>query len=147
MMGGYHVQRPLQCGSEGNMSNSRRRLLGSASAALTALVTACRHKSASASDAVPPGTPPAFGTSPDAGPPVSPSTFAEAEKLLQFELSSGEREMAAGNWRNSMAPLYERRTGPRKFSPPPSIAPASSWNPVLPGQEGALADSLLAALE
>ena len=117
------------------MSNSRRRFLGSASAALTALVTACRRKAASASDAVPPGTPPAFGTSPDAGPPVSLSTFAEAEKLVQFELSSVEREMAAGNWRNSMAPLYERRTGPRKFSPPPSVAPASIWNPILPGHE------------
>jgi Asp-tRNA(Asn)/Glu-tRNA(Gln) amidotransferase A subunit family amidase len=34
-----------------------------------------------------------------------------------------------------MAPLYERRTGPRKFSPPASVAPASSWNPVLPGHE------------
>jgi Asp-tRNA(Asn)/Glu-tRNA(Gln) amidotransferase A subunit family amidase len=43
--------------------------------------------------------------------------------------------MAAGNWRNSMAPLYERRTGPRKFSLPPSIAPASIWNPVMPGHE------------
>jgi Asp-tRNA(Asn)/Glu-tRNA(Gln) amidotransferase A subunit family amidase len=117
------------------MSNSRRRFLGGASAALTALVTACRRKAASASDAVPPGTPPAFGTSPDAGPPVSPSTFAEAEKLVQFELSGEEREMAAGSWRNSIAPLYERRTGPRKFSPPPSVAPASVWNPILPGHE------------
>ena len=33
-----------------------------------------------------------------------------------------------------MAPLYERRTGPRKFSPPSSVAPASRWNPALPGE-------------
>jgi len=43
--------------------------------------------------------------------------------------------MAAGNWSKSMAPLYERRTGPRKFFPPASITPASTWNPVLPGHE------------
>jgi Asp-tRNA(Asn)/Glu-tRNA(Gln) amidotransferase A subunit family amidase len=34
-----------------------------------------------------------------------------------------------------MAPLYERRTGPRKFFPPPSVAPATRWDPVLPGQQ------------
>jgi Asp-tRNA(Asn)/Glu-tRNA(Gln) amidotransferase A subunit family amidase len=42
--------------------------------------------------------------------------------------------MAAGNWRSSMAPLYERRTGPRKLSLPQSVAPATRWNPVLPDQ-------------
>ena len=78
---------------------------------------------------LPPGAPPAFGTAPDVGPPVSTSTFAEAEKLVQFELSASEREMAADNWRGSMAPLYERRTGPRKFFPPTSVAPASRWEP------------------
>ena len=53
---------------------------------------------------------------------------------MQFPLSSSERETAAGNWRKTMAPLYERRVGPRKFSPPASVAPASQWNPTLPGQ-------------
>jgi Asp-tRNA(Asn)/Glu-tRNA(Gln) amidotransferase A subunit family amidase len=78
---------------------------------------------------LPPGAPPAFGTAPDAGPPVSTSTFAEAEKLVQFELSPSERETAAGSWRSSMAPLYERRAGPRKFFPQTSVAPASRWDP------------------
>jgi Asp-tRNA(Asn)/Glu-tRNA(Gln) amidotransferase A subunit family amidase len=98
-----------------------------------AALTACR-KPTPDSSALPPGAPPAFGTAPDAGPPVSASTFAEAEKLVQFELTPAERQAAAGNWRKAMAPLYERRTGPRKFSPPPSIAPATSWDPKLPGQ-------------
>jgi len=93
---------------------------------------ACR-KPAPEPAALPPGAPPAFGTAPDVGPPVSPATFAEAEKLVQFSLAPAEREQAAGNWRKSMAPLYERRTGPRKFSPPPSVAPATRWDPVLPG--------------
>ncbi|MGA3026367.1 MAG: amidase [Bryobacteraceae bacterium] len=115
------------------MSNSRRRFLTYASTALMTTAAACR-KPASDSASLPPGAPPAFGTAPDVGPPVSPSTFDEAEKLVQVELSGAERQMAAGNWRRTMAPLYERRTGPRKVSLPPSLAPASRWYPVLPDQ-------------
>ena len=99
-----------------------------------AVLTACR-KPTQDSSVLPPGAPPAFGTAPDAGPPVSTSTFAEAEKLVQFELSPLDRQTAAGNWRKAMAPLYERRTGPRKFFPPPSVAPATRWDPMLPGLE------------
>ena len=82
----------------------------------------------------PPGAPPAFGTAPPVGPEVSPATFAEAEKLVQAPLSANARQVAAGNWRRQMAPLYERRTGPRKLSLDASVAPASRWDPVLPGQ-------------
>jgi Asp-tRNA(Asn)/Glu-tRNA(Gln) amidotransferase A subunit family amidase len=125
------------------MSNSRRHFLSRASAAIMAAAAACR-KSAPKPAALPPGAPPAFGTSPDVGPVVSPSTFAEAEKLVQFELSAAERETAAGNWRKSMAPIYERRTGPRKFAPPPSVAPASRWDPVIPGlQAGPVSDRVI----
>jgi Asp-tRNA(Asn)/Glu-tRNA(Gln) amidotransferase A subunit family amidase len=116
------------------MSNSRRHFLSRASTALLSALAACR-KTTPDSAVLPPGSPPAFGTAPDAGPPVSPSTFTEAEKLVQFQLTAEERQIAAGNWRSAMAPLYERRTGPRKFSPSPSTAPASRWDPVLPGQE------------
>ena len=52
---------------------------------------------------------------------------------MQFELTPAEREMAAGNWRKSMAPVYEFRKGPRKFAPPASLAPATRWDPALPG--------------
>ena len=82
----------------------------------------------------PPGMPPAFGTAPPVGPQISPATFAEAEKLMQVELSAAQRAQAAGNWRSAMAPLYERRTGPRKIDLEPTLAPYSRWNPVLPGQ-------------
>jgi len=99
-----------------------------------AAAAACRNPKPQ-SEALPPGAPPAFGTAPDVGPTVSAATFAEAEKLVQFELSAADREMAAGNWRKTMAPLYERRTGPHKFSLPPSVAPASRWDPVLPAQQ------------
>ncbi len=107
-----------------------------------AALAACRKSttnsasvSSGATPAATPGSPPAFGTAPEVGPVVSPATFAEAEKLMQFNLSPSEREQAAGNWRRSMAPLYERRTGPRKFDPPSSVAPATQWNPILPGQQ------------
>jgi Asp-tRNA(Asn)/Glu-tRNA(Gln) amidotransferase A subunit family amidase len=95
-------------------------------------LAACRKPTpnAKAATSVPaPGTPPAFGTAPDAGPPVSTTTFAEAEKLVQFNLSPSERETAAANWRSAMAPVYERRVGPRKFFPPSSVAPATRWEP------------------
>jgi Asp-tRNA(Asn)/Glu-tRNA(Gln) amidotransferase A subunit family amidase len=114
------------------MLNSRRYFLSRASAALAAVSAACRRTAPHASTP-PAGAPPAFGTAPDVGPPVSLGTFAEAEKLVQFDLKPAEREQAAGNWRKSMAPLYERRTGPRKFFPPANVSPATRWDPMLPG--------------
>lgn len=60
------------------------------------------------------------------------ATFAEAEKLVQFELKADERQEAADTWRKTMAALYERRTGARKFAPDASTAPATFWNPMLP---------------
>ena len=83
----------------------------------------------------PPGTPPAFGTAPPVGPIVSTSTFADAEKLVQITMTESERAQAASNWRNSMAALYERRTGPHKVALEPTLAPWSLWDPMLPGQK------------
>ncbi len=110
------------------MSNSRRQFFNRASTVLMTALTACR-KPTQDSAALPPGAPPAFGTALDVGPRVSTSTFVEAEKLVRFEMSISERLTAAGNWRKMMAPLYERRTGPRKFFPQASVAPASRWEP------------------
>jgi Asp-tRNA(Asn)/Glu-tRNA(Gln) amidotransferase A subunit family amidase len=112
--------------------NSRRTFLAQSSLGLLAAVTALRRQSQQKSTEPAPGTPPAFGTAPAVGPDVSPSTFAEAEKLVQVEMSQGERTMAADSWRSTMAALYERRTGPRKVTL--ETAPASLWDPVLPGQ-------------
>ena len=43
-----------------------------------------------------------------------------------------------------MAPVYEFRTGPRKLSLNNAVAPASRWDPVLPGQaEGPARDRFL----
>jgi Asp-tRNA(Asn)/Glu-tRNA(Gln) amidotransferase A subunit family amidase len=84
---------------------------------------------------LPPGAPSAFGAGPAVGAEVSPSTFAEAEKLVRVEFSDSERAVAAGSWRRTMAALYERRTGPRKLALDPALAPGSRWDPVLPGQK------------
>jgi len=80
-----------------------------------------------------PGAPPAFGTAPPVGPEVNAGTFADAGNLVQIEMSEADRAQAAGNWRQAMAPLYERRMGPRKMTLEPNVAPASVWNPMLPG--------------
>ncbi|RZU38868.1 amidase [Edaphobacter modestus] len=79
------------------------------------------------------GAPPTFGTAPSTGPEVSAATFGEAERLVQIEMTDRDRAEAASNWRKSMAALYERRTGPRKVILTETIAPYSTWNPVLPG--------------
>jgi len=100
---------------------------------LMAAAVACdKPEQKSVSEAPPAGAPPAFGTSREVGPPVSTTTFAEAEKLVQFELEPDERQQAADSWRKTMAALYERRAGPRKFAPDASLAPATQWNPMLP---------------
>src|SRR5215470_17836801 len=82
----------------------------------------------------PAGAPPAFGAGPAVGPPVSANTFAEAEKLVQFELTQSERTAAADSWRSNLAAVYERRVGPRKVAIEAGVAPYSQWHSVLPGQ-------------
>ena len=82
-----------------------------------------------------PGAPPAFGTAPAVGPEVTPETFAQAEKLVQVQMTPAELAEAASNWRMAMAPIYEMRVGPRKATLEPTLAPATVWDPVLPGQK------------
>jgi Asp-tRNA(Asn)/Glu-tRNA(Gln) amidotransferase A subunit family amidase len=109
----------------------RRQFLVQAPLGLMGAVAACAGEDKKAATGEPPpGAPPTFGAAPVAGPEVSPATFAEAEKLVQVQLSPDEREMAARSWRASMAALYERRTGPRKVALEPELAPASRWIPL-----------------
>src|ERR1700692_1584086 len=82
-----------------------------------------------------PGAPPAFGTGPAVGPEVSLTTFAEAEKLVQVQLSNAERAEVAASWRGDLASVYERRTGPRKVTLDATVTPWSRYNSVLPGQQ------------
>ncbi|HEX3228807.1 MAG TPA: amidase [Pyrinomonadaceae bacterium] len=79
------------------------------------------------------GAPPTFGTGPGSGPPVTPQTFAEAEKLMQVTMTAAERQQAADTWRTSLAQYLERRTGPRKVALKDTETPATLWNPMLPG--------------
>ena len=81
----------------------------------------------------PAGMPPAFGTAKPVGPEVSAQTLVEAEKLVQVELSKKDLEQGAKTWRVNMAPLCERRVGPRKMELRDGLAPWSRWDPVLPG--------------
>ena len=54
---------------------------------------------------------------------------------MQVELSGQESHDAAGSWREAMAPLYERRTGPKKIQLEAALAPASRWEPNQYGQK------------
>ena len=87
-----------------------------------------------------PGAPGAFGTSPVTGPEVSVETFLQAEKLVQVEMTPKDLAEAAGNWRQSMAAVYERRVGPRKVAIGYDVAPATVWNPLMPKVQGVAAE-------
>jgi Asp-tRNA(Asn)/Glu-tRNA(Gln) amidotransferase A subunit family amidase len=127
--------------------NSRRQFLKHSSLSLAAAALAGCHAPVPVKESTsapapaapspaagpPAGMPPAFATAPPVGPAVSAVTFLEAERLEQVTLTGSERSQAAQSWREAMAPLYERRTGPRKVALEPTLAPATEWNPLLPG--------------
>ncbi len=108
---------------------SRRKFLANGSLGLMGAAMAATKSDAQQT----PGAPPAFGTSPATGPAVSPETFAEAEKLVQIEMTPKDRAQAASNWAKSLASVYERRTGPRRVMLEEATAPATTWNPSLSG--------------
>src|ERR1700676_5575681 len=118
----------------GHMSKSRREFLSDTSMGVLGMAAAFQAPEQTPANP-PPGAPTAFGTSPAVGPEVSPETFAVAEKLVQVQMTAADRAEAAGNCRNSVAALYERRTGPRKVSLDPGLSPGTRWDPVLPGMK------------
>jgi len=114
------------------LKNSRRRFLTNASLGVVGATLgyeAVQAQSGTPASTPPPGAPSAFATSPPVGPEVSPATFLEAEKLMQVQLTAPESRDAAGSWRAAMAPLYERRTGPKKIQLEATLQPASRWEP------------------
>jgi Asp-tRNA(Asn)/Glu-tRNA(Gln) amidotransferase A subunit family amidase len=120
------------------MAESRRDFLTHTAAGILGAAAAGRAVAEAASAPEPQvtpvaGTPPAFGTAPPVGPDVTVATVVEAEKLVRVELTPAERAQVAGNWRQAMASTMERRTGPRKVALEASLAPATRWDPVLPG--------------
>src|ERR1700728_3907356 len=110
------------------LKSSRRLFLTSASLGVVGASVGA-YEVAPAQNVAPPGEPSAFATSSPVGPEVSATTFVEAEKLMQIKLSSQESHDAAVSWREAMAPLYERRTGPKKIQLEAALAPASRWEP------------------
>jgi Asp-tRNA(Asn)/Glu-tRNA(Gln) amidotransferase A subunit family amidase len=119
------------------MDRSRRRFLMHSSAGLLSAAVAgniAPNLEAQQTPPSTPGTPPAFGTAPAVGPEVSAATFADAEKLVRVEMTEKDLAQAASNWRQSMAALYERRTGPRKVAIEAEMQPWSRVQAVPSGQ-------------
>lgn len=118
------------------MSKSRRQFLMSSAALLGAGAGSAKSttKRPASTISQPSISPPAFGTAAGVGPEVTAGTFAEAEKLMRVQMSAADRAQAASNWRDSMAAVYERRTGPRRVDLEAGLAPYSQGNPVLPGR-------------
>jgi Asp-tRNA(Asn)/Glu-tRNA(Gln) amidotransferase A subunit family amidase len=117
--------------------NTRRKFLIRAPLGVLVGAAACRNEApppaGSLSTPTPPGAPPTFGTGAGSGPVVTAETFAEAEKLMQVTMTPAERRQAAQTWRQSLAQYLERRTGPRTIALAETDAPATLWNPMLPG--------------
>src|SRR5262245_26114368 len=112
--------------------NTRRQFLIRAPLGLLVAATACRNGSPTTNSQSTPttaGAPPTWGTGAGAGPPVTPDTFAEAEKLMQITMTDAERKLAADSWRTTLAYYLERRAGPRKVAITDTDAPATLWNP------------------
>ena len=111
--------------------HTRRQFVEQAPLGILAAIAACRGglpegASPPAPAAAPPGgatpgAPPTFGTAPGVGTEVTPATFEDAERLVQWTMTPAERAQAAGSWRRSLAPLMERRTGPRKVQLPEAV--------------------------
>jgi len=116
--------------------NTRRQFLISAPLGVLVAAAACTKETPTASPQSSPstaGAPPTFGTGAGTGPVVTPETFGEAEKLMQVTMTPAERQQASESWRTSLAGYFERRTGPRKVAIADTDAPATLWNPMLPG--------------
>ncbi|HEY5330754.1 MAG TPA: amidase [Acidobacteriaceae bacterium] len=117
------------------MARSRRDFIAQSSLGLlgVAIVPAASVQTPAPPQAQTPGAPTVFGTAPPVGPKVSAETFVEAGKLMQIEMKPADLAEAAGNWPQAMAPVYERRVGPRKLAITDADVPATVWNPSLPG--------------
>src|SRR3954465_14037261 len=120
--------------------NTRRQFLITAPLGILGAINACKgddQKPAAPATPLTPGAPPAFTTGRGAGPPVTAATFAEAQKLVQVDMSDAERDMAAKSWRTAMASLMERRAGPKKIALEASVSPATQWDPrIIAGTTG-----------
>src|SRR6266545_836952 len=116
--------------------NTRRQFLISAPLSALVAASACRSSATPTDPSSTPttaGAPPTFGTGAGSGPEVTAATFAEAEKLMQVTMTPAERRQAAASWRQSLAQYLERRAGPRKVALADIDAPATLWNPSIPG--------------
>src|SRR5690242_8693880 len=112
---------------------SRRDFLVRTPLALVGMLAAWKLRAQTTSPEAVPGATPAFNTGNGVGPKVTQQTFAEAEKLMQVGMSEAHRAQAASSWRTAMAGTMERRVGPRRITLEAGLAPATVWNPELPG--------------
>ena len=122
--------------TEADMTDTRREFLAKGTLGLMGATFAGEAAIGQTPQTVPPppasstpGAPPVFGTAPPAGPLITPAILREAEKLVRVDYTEADLAEAAGNWQQAMAPVYERRTGPRKLELGYDDLPATVWNP------------------
>ena len=122
------------------MPQSRRRFLARTTAGLVGAAAVTANRAAAGPPSpdpkptpAPAGMPTVYGTAPPVGPEITPATIVEAQKLVRIEFTSAEQSQIAESWARMMAGSMERRTGPRKLALEDTLAPATLWNPMIPG--------------
>ena len=100
--------------------NTRRQFLIQAPLGVLVAAAACNKETPPASappaQATPttPGAPPAFATAPGVGPAITPTTFVEAEKLMQVAMTPAERQQAVDSWRQRDGAVPRTPHGPEE---------------------------------
>ena len=64
---------------------------------------------------------------------INPVKLKAAAEHLEWVLQQYPESEEVQSLLRSLAPLMERRTGPRKVAIADSVSPASRWDPLLPG--------------
>jgi Asp-tRNA(Asn)/Glu-tRNA(Gln) amidotransferase A subunit family amidase len=62
--------------------------------------------------------------------PITPATFAEAEKLAEVQYTEAERAEAAASWNVNFGAMLKAR---RAYHPASSVVPGCVWDPRIPG--------------
>ena len=117
------------------MPESRRQFLGGASAGLIAAAAAVSEVRTESAWSRPAGA--RCRPSGSCPKPVCRVSTRDVRRSrgnsCRWRLAPADRQMAADSWRRTLASLYERRTGPKKLAIEAAVAPATRWDPVLPG--------------
>ena len=108
---------------------SRRNFIAGSALLAGAAVARRTAVAAPAADAGPAAPSPAPAATGAFG-PITPTTFAEAEKLAQVQYTAAERAVAAASWDMNFGAMLKARGA---YHPGAAVVPGCVWDPRIPG--------------